>query len=69
ILGYIGQKIIQNIRSVTWNKVIKLPYSFHLKNSASNLTSRLVNDTMNITRVFSVEFIFSYSITNIFIYN
>ncbi|MBM0752534.1 ABC transporter ATP-binding protein [Staphylococcus epidermidis] len=64
ILGYIGQKIIQNIRSVTWNKVIKLSYSFHLKNSASNLTSRLVNDTMNITRVFSEEL--STFLTNLF---
>ncbi|PTE90215.1 ATP-binding cassette transporter A [Staphylococcus epidermidis] len=74
ILGYIGQKIIQNIRSVTWNKVIKLPYSFHLKNSASNLTSRLVNDTMNITRVFSEELstfltnLFSVTVSLIFLY-
>ncbi|UXU51221.1 ABC transporter ATP-binding protein [Staphylococcus arlettae] len=64
ILGYIGQKIIQNIRIVTWNKLIKLPYDFHLKNSASNLTSRLVNDTMNITRIFSEEL--STFLTNLF---
>lgn len=64
ILGYIGQKIIQNIRIVTWNKLINLPYDFHLKNSASNLTSRLVNDTMNITRIFSEEL--STFLTNLF---
>lgn len=49
----LGQKVIYNIRSDLFNHITKVQYKFFTKNPTGKITTRIVNDTQNLSEFFS----------------
>ncbi len=43
-MGYVGQRVIADLRKTLYTHILELPYEFFVKNPAGGLTSRLTND-------------------------
>lgn len=49
----LGQKVIYNIRSDLFDHITKVQYSFFTQNPSGKITTRIVNDTQNLSEFFS----------------
>ncbi len=43
-MGYVGQRVIADLRKALYTHILELPYEFFVKHPAGGLTSRLTND-------------------------
>ncbi|HEY8540787.1 MAG TPA: ABC transporter ATP-binding protein [Pseudothermotoga sp.] len=53
ITSFLGNKIVYDVRSELYKKVLDLPMSFFDKNPSGRINTRIVNDTQNIQEFFS----------------
>ncbi|WP_041081690.1 ABC transporter ATP-binding protein [Thermotoga profunda] len=53
ITSFLGNKIVYDVRSELYRKVLDLPMSFFDKNPSGRINTRIVNDTQNIQEFFS----------------
>ena len=51
--GYIGAKIVNEMRRDVFRKVLSLPFKFFTQNPSGVITTRIVSDTSNIQEFFS----------------
>lgn len=52
ITSYLGNRIVHDVRTELFEKVLRLPMSFFDKNPSGRITTRIVNDTQNIQEFF-----------------
>ncbi len=52
-LSYVGQKVIHNMRTVLYEKVMHLPLSFFDKNPTGRLVTRLTNDMETLNELYT----------------
>ncbi|MCO5142718.1 MAG: ABC transporter ATP-binding protein/permease [Oligoflexia bacterium] len=57
ILQKIGQYVMQNIRKKLYAKLIRMPVSFFDKSPIGKLVTRITNDTVNLSELFSSGFV------------
>ncbi|KAF2958377.1 ABC transporter ATP-binding protein [Thermotoga sp. Ku-13t] len=53
ITSYLGNRIVHDVRTELFRKVLRLPMSFFDKNPSGRITTRIVNDTQNIQEFFT----------------
>ena len=53
LTSFLGNKIVYDVRSELYRKVLDLPMSFFDKNPSGRINTRIVNDTQNIQEFFS----------------
>lgn len=53
LTSFLGNKIVYDVRSELYKKVLDLPMSFFDKNPSGRINTRIVNDTQNIQEFFS----------------
>ncbi|MDG5472292.1 ABC transporter ATP-binding protein [Jeotgalibacillus sp. ET6] len=56
LLGYVGQKVVANMREMMWKKLIRLPVSYFDKKASGESVSRVVNDTGIVKDLISQHF-------------
>ena len=56
-LQKIGQSVMQSIRSDLFGKLLHMPVSFFDKNPSGKLVTRVTNDTVNLSELFSSGFV------------
>ncbi|MBC7115783.1 MAG: ABC transporter ATP-binding protein [Pseudothermotoga sp.] len=52
ITSYLGNRIVHDVRTDLFRKVLRLPMSFFDRNPSGRITTRIVNDTQNIQEFF-----------------
>lgn len=55
MLGYIGEKIVYQIRKYMWKHVLDLEFSFFLENETGNILSRLTNDVAKLSEFLTIK--------------
>jgi ATP-binding cassette subfamily B multidrug efflux pump len=53
VTSYLGNRIVHDVRTELFEKVLRLPMSFFDKNPSGRITTRIVNDTQNIQEFFT----------------
>lgn len=53
LTSFLGNKVVYDIRSELYKKVLDLPMSFFDKNPSGRINTRIVNDTQNVQEFFS----------------
>ncbi|AJC74338.1 ABC transporter ATP-binding protein [Pseudothermotoga hypogea DSM 11164 = NBRC 106472] len=53
ITSYLGNRIVHDVRTELFRKVLRLPMSFFDRNPSGRITTRIVNDTQNIQEFFT----------------
>ena len=53
LLSYVGQRVIHNMRTTLYDKVMHLPLSFFDKNPTGRLVTRLTNDMENLNELYT----------------
>lgn len=53
ITSYLGNRIVHDVRTELFRKVLSLPMSFFDRNPSGRITTRIVNDTQNIQEFFT----------------
>ncbi len=53
VLSYVGQRVIHNMRTTLYDKVMNLPLSFFDKNPTGRLVTRLTNDMENLNELYT----------------
>lgn len=56
-LQKIGQSVMQSIRTDLFGRLLRMPVSFFDKNPTGRLVTRVTNDTMNLSELFSSGFV------------
>lgn len=56
-LQTIGQRVMENIRTDLFHKLVRMPVPFFDKNPVGKLVTRVTNDTVNLSELFSSGFV------------
>lgn len=57
LLQYVGIKVVKNIRSKIWNKLLNLPVRYYDKEHSGELVSRVTNDTLLLKELVSNQIV------------
>lgn len=57
LLFYIGEKVVFHLRERLWKKLLLLPVSYFDQHRSGDLTSRMINDTIQIKNIVSQHFV------------
>ena len=57
LLQKVGQEVMQEVRGDLFGKLIRMPVAFFDRNPVGKLVTRVTNDTMNLSELFSASFV------------
>lgn len=57
LLQKVGQSVMQEVRGDLFGRLIRMPVAFFDKNPVGRLVTRVTNDTMNLSELFSASFV------------
>jgi len=57
LLQKVGQEVMQRVRGDLFGRLIRMPVAFFDKNPVGRLVTRVTNDTMNLSELFSASFV------------
>jgi ATP-binding cassette subfamily B multidrug efflux pump len=57
VLQKMGQDVMQEVRNDLFGRLIRMPVAFFDKNPVGKLVTRVTNDTMNLSELFSASFV------------